>query len=146
MSIGINFDDENDPYFDQPIGYHFDDIEWEHFVLNKENQHGNDQPIRKNENYNLYKDMKVRENIVALASYSSYIGVTTTEITDGATTNPINVNGKLVTAKPGGIVLCGSKEYIFTGAIWREFCDISDEEYNIPDRVQKCQVDFKNTR
>lgn len=70
MSIGINYDDENDPYFDQPIGYHFDDIEWEHFVLNNKNQPHNNQPISRNENYDASKDAKARQCIEALEAYT----------------------------------------------------------------------------
>lgn len=144
MSIGINYDDENDPYFDQPIGYHFDDIEWEHFVLNKEPICDNDQPICKNENYSIYKDTEIRNSIEALTLHTHYIGVTTTEITDGTIINPINVNGEHIIAKNGDIVLYGLKEFIFTNAAWQELCDlsdlddadeISDDKYDIPDRV-----------
>lgn len=74
--------------------------------------------------YNL-KDQGARDLIDALESYSSYLGVTTTAITDGATTNPITIGGESVTAKKGSIVNYGSKEFIFNGTAWQEFGDLS---------------------
>lgn len=126
------YKDENDPYFDQPIGYHFDDIEWEHFVLNNKNQPHNNQPISMNENYDASKDAKVHQDIKALGTYTDYLGVTTTTITDGSTTNPITINGKPVMAKVGSIVIYGSKEFIFSTVdrilntiVWKEFGGLS---------------------
>lgn len=74
--------------------------------------------------YNL-KDQGARDLIDALESYSSYLGVTTTAITDGATTNPITIGGESITAKKGSIVNYGSKEFIFNGTAWQEFGDLS---------------------
>lgn len=71
------------------------------------------------------KDAEARELIEALQSYTDYLGVTTTELTDGATTNPITVNGKSVTAKVGNVANYGSKEFIFNGTAWQEFGDLS---------------------
>lgn len=75
--------------------------------------------------YNL-KDQEARDLIDALNSYTGYLGVTTTALTDGAKTNPVTIDGKNVTAKVGNIVNYGSKEFIFssTGA-WQEFGDLS---------------------
>ncbi len=74
--------------------------------------------------YNL-KDAEARSRIAALESYTDYLGVTTTELTDGATTNPITVSGESVTAKKGNIANYGSKEFIFNGTEWQEFGDLS---------------------
>lgn len=74
--------------------------------------------------YNL-KDQGARDLIDALESYSSYLGVTTTALTDGATTNPIVIGGQSITAKTGSIVNYGSKEFIFNGTSWQEFGDLS---------------------
>ena len=70
-------------------------------------------------------DAGARELIEALEAYTDYLGVTTTELSDGATTNPITVNGESVTAKKGNIVNYGSKEFIFNGTAWQEFGDLS---------------------
>lgn len=56
---------------------------------------------------------------------SSFIGKTTTVLTDGSTTNPIVVNGKSVTAKNGDIALYGKQEFIFDGTEWNAFGDTS---------------------
>lgn len=71
------------------------------------------------------KDSYAREQIEALNNYTDYLGVTTTTLTDGATTNPITINGKSVTAKKGNIVNYSSKEFIFNGTAWQEFGDLS---------------------
>lgn len=53
------------------------------------------------------------------------VGETTTALTDGATTNPIMVDGQSYTAQPNDAVLYGNKEFLFTGTRWREFGDLS---------------------
>lgn len=70
-------------------------------------------------------DSGARELIEDLESYTAYLGVTTTELTDGSTTNPITINGESVTAETGNIVNYGSKEFIFNGTAWQEFGDLS---------------------
>lgn len=74
--------------------------------------------------YNI-KDANARERIEALESFTTYLGVTTTALTDGATTNPITINDKSVTAQAGNIVLYGSQEFIFDGTNWNQFGDLS---------------------
>lgn len=71
------------------------------------------------------KDSEAREAISALEAYSDYVGVTTTALTDGATTNPITIAGESVTVKKGNIANYGSKEFIFNGTAWQEFGDLS---------------------
>lgn len=71
------------------------------------------------------KDEGARALIAELAGYTDYLGVTTTELTDGATTNPITINGEPVTAKKGNIVNYGSAEFIFNGTAWQLFGDLS---------------------
>lgn len=71
------------------------------------------------------KDSEARQAIAALEAYSDYLGVTTTELTDGASTNPITINGESVTAVKGNIANYGSKEFIFNGTVWQEFGDMS---------------------
>ena len=72
-----------------------------------------------------FKDTWAREQIEQIISYTGYIGVTTTPLTDGSTTNPIIVNGQPVTAASGNITIYGQKEFIFNGTAWQEFGDLS---------------------
>lgn len=74
--------------------------------------------------YNI-KDANARDRIAALEAFTTYLGVTTTALTDGATTNPITINGNSVTAASGNITLYGNKEFIFDGTHWNEFGDLS---------------------
>lgn len=69
------------------------------------------------------KDATARELIKTLGSPTSYLGVTTTEITDGATTSPITIGDKSITPKAGDIVAYGSSEFVWsdTENKWREF-------------------------
>lgn len=61
-------------------------------------------------------------------SAKGWIGITTTQLTDGDTTNPITINNVSVTAVAGDIVgVSGSDaEFIFNGTAWQEFGDLSD--------------------
>lgn len=70
-------------------------------------------------------DAGARSLISDLQAYTDYLGVTTTALTDGATTNPIVINGESVTAKKGNIANYGSAEFIFNGTAWQEFGDLS---------------------
>lgn len=70
------------------------------------------------------KDQGARDLIDELEQYSEYLGVTTTELTDGSSVNPITINGDSVTAKKGEIANYGSKEFIFNGTVWQEFGDL----------------------
>lgn len=76
--------------------------------------------------YNI-KDAQASADIETIESAISggmhYIGVTTTALTDGASTNPIMIDGKSITAKSGDIAIYGSLEFIFsdTDSKWHEF-------------------------
>lgn len=59
-------------------------------------------------------------------SAKGWIGVTTTELEDGSTTNPITINGVSVTAVSGNITSYNNKEFIYNGTAWQEFGDLSD--------------------
>ena len=74
--------------------------------------------------YNI-KDQGARDLIDEMSGYTDFLGVTTTALTDGATTNPITINGASVTAKKGNIVTYGSAEFIFNGTAWQLFGDLS---------------------
>ena len=70
-------------------------------------------------------DQGARDLIDALAGYTVFLGVTTTALVDGSTTNPITINGNSVTATAGAIATYGSAEFIFNGTSWQEFGDLS---------------------
>lgn len=54
-----------------------------------------------------------------------YIGVTTTALTDGATTNPITIDGDTVTATNGNVALYSGDAFVFNGTIWQASSAIS---------------------
>lgn len=57
-----------------------------------------------------------------IAGGTHWIDETTTPISNGATTNPIQINGESYTAQAGDIVSYGNMEFIFSkGGVWREF-------------------------
>lgn len=59
--------------------------------------------------------------ILKLQNATHWIGVTTTELSDGSTTNPITINGESVTAVSGDIVQDSEAiEYIFNGTAWQQ--------------------------
>lgn len=66
------------------------------------------------------KDAEAREMITDLGHALYWIGVTTTELTDGATTNPITVNSESVTAKLGGMASYNGSEFVWNGSAWQE--------------------------
>lgn len=71
------------------------------------------------------KDQGARDLIAELMNYTEYLGVTTTILTDGSTTNPITINGESVTAVNGDIATYNSDEFIFNGTVWQKFGDLS---------------------
>lgn len=66
------------------------------------------------------KDAFARERISQLGEALYWMGVTTTELTDGGTTNPITVNGESVTAEVGGMAQYDGTEYVWSGSAWQE--------------------------
>lgn len=66
------------------------------------------------------KDAEARELIEALGHAVYWIGVTTTALTDGSTTNPIQVNGESVTATIGGMASYSGSEFVWNGTAWQE--------------------------
>lgn len=52
-------------------------------------------------------------------------GITTTALTDEATTNPITIDSSSYTAKANDAVFYGKKEFVFDGTKWHEFGDMS---------------------
>ena len=74
--------------------------------------------------YNI-KDQGARDLIedirTSITSAMSYVGVTTTALTDGATTNPIGIDESSYTAKSGDVAIYSEQEFIFNGTKWNEF-------------------------
>lgn len=69
---------------------------------------------------------KIDEISGLIAGGVHYLGKTTTALSDGATTNPITIGGKSVTAKQGDMVSYDANkdqdlEFIFNGTNWYEF-------------------------
>lgn len=58
--------------------------------------------------------------IAKLSNATHWLGVTTTALSDGSTTNPITIAGASVTAKTGDIVQYSGSEFIFNGTKWQE--------------------------
>lgn len=88
--------------------------------------------------YNL-KDQAARDLISELEKKGKYLGKTTTDISDGSTSNPISVEKdgvvEQVTAIEGdwaiydkydGLTKLGTIESIWNGTTWQEFGDLSD--------------------
>ncbi len=67
------------------------------------------------------KDAEARQMIEDLGHALYWIGVTTDALTDGATTNPITVNGESVTANLGGLASYNGSEFVWNGSAWQEF-------------------------
>jgi hypothetical protein len=65
------------------------------------------------------KDQEARDAIASIGDALYWIGVTTTELTDGDTTNPITVGGESVTAKLGGMAQYDGEEFIWNGSAWQ---------------------------
>ena len=66
---------------------------------------------------------------LGLSSAMKFIGTTTTQISDGATTNPVTINGSSVTATGGNVVLYNNKEFLWNSSLstpaWEELGDES---------------------
>ena len=78
--------------------------------------------------YNL-KDSKARDDIAAIESAIAggvtFMGETTTALTDGSTASSIVINGNTVTAVKGYLVVYGGKEFVYDGSKWIEMGDLS---------------------
>lgn len=69
--------------------------------------------------------LELKEAIEQGGGGSGNVYVTTTPLTDGATTNPITVNGEPVTVDTGDIAVYSHKEFIWDGSAWDELGDLS---------------------
>lgn len=78
--------------------------------------------------YNI-KDAKAREDIAAIESAIAggvtFMGETTTPLTDGSTVSVIVINGNNVTALKGYLVVYEGSEFVFDGTKWIELGDLS---------------------
>lgn len=69
-----------------------------------------------------FRITELESAVEALQNATHWIGITTTTLTDGSTTNPITINGESVTAVNGDIVQdSNGAEFIFNGTAWQEF-------------------------
>ena len=66
---------------------------------------------------------EVKNTVDILSSIQRYIGVTTTEITDGDSTNPVIIDGASVTAVNGDAVLYNGEDFVYNGEIWQSVPD-----------------------
>lgn len=66
---------------------------------------------------------EIQSVVDILSSIQRYIGVTTTVLTDGATTNPILIDGESVTAVSGDAVIYNGEDFVFNGEIWQSVPD-----------------------
>lgn len=65
------------------------------------------------------KDAVARERIDELTQALYWIGVTTTALTDGATTNPITVNSEQVEVEAGAVAQYQGTEFVWSGSAWQ---------------------------
>lgn len=75
--------------------------------------------------YNI-KDAGARELIAALQGGQYFLGLTTSNVSDGATTKPVVIDGENVTQQKGNIVVKDNAEFIWDGTKWVEFGDLSN--------------------
>lgn len=66
------------------------------------------------------KDAEARQLIEDLGHALYWVGVTTTVLSDGDTTNPITVNSESVTAHLGGLASYNGSEFVWNGSAWQE--------------------------
>lgn len=70
-------------------------------------------------------DLKDSVARATMAGAIVILGSTSTELVDGATTNPITISGESVTAVANNAVFYGNKEFVFDGTNWHEFGDMT---------------------
>lgn len=65
------------------------------------------------------KDDTARQMISDLGNALYWVGVTTTALTNGDTTNPITVNGESVTVRTGALTQYNGEEFAWNGSAWQ---------------------------
>ena len=69
-----------------------------------------------------YRITELESAVESLSNATHWLGITTTSLEDGSTTNPITINGESVTAVSGDIVQdTNANEFIFNGTAWQQF-------------------------
>lgn len=69
-----------------------------------------------------YRITELESAVETLQNATHWLGITTTTLSDGATTNPITIAGESVTAVSGDIVQDSEgTEFIFNGTTWQQF-------------------------
>lgn len=73
-------------------------------------------------------DLKDATARAAIAGGTSFLGITTTALTDGASTSPIVIGGENVNAVNGGIAIYSNKEFIYADSDnkWHEIGDTTN--------------------
>ena len=73
-------------------------------------------------------DIKDATARAAIAGGTSFLGITTTALTDGSTVSTITISGESVSAVNGGIAIYNSKEFIYAGtdSSWHEIGDTTN--------------------
>ncbi len=75
------------------------------------------------------KTVEIKDAVAraAIIGGTYFLGVTTTALTDGSTTNPITINEQSVTAVNGNQVVYGNKEFVWASADskWHEMGDLT---------------------
>ena len=71
--------------------------------------------------YDIDAHNKIASLEEAISSVMKWIGITTTQLTDGSSTNPITIDGKAVTATSGNVCAYGEAEFIYNGSVWQLF-------------------------
>ena len=73
-------------------------------------------------------DIKDATARAAIAGGTVFLGVTTTPLTDGATTSPIVIDGESINAINGGIAIYGNGEFIYASkdSKWHEIGDTTN--------------------
>ena len=64
-------------------------------------------------------DATARARIAELGQALYWMGVTTTALTEGDTTNPITINNEQITANAGGIASYNGTEFAWNGSAWQ---------------------------
>ena len=76
-----------------------------------------------------FKDQQARDDIEAIqgaiAGGVTFMGETSTALTDGSTASSIVINSKTITAVKGYLVVYSSKEFVYDGSKWIEMGDLS---------------------
>lgn len=74
---------------------------------------------------------RIKELEEKIDNLGKFLGITTSQLIDGCSTNPIIIDNEYVTAKTGDWVIRydTDKEFAFNGTIWQEFGDISNIDY-----------------